>query len=165
MLNHPRLLGPEAAVIPSESLDFECPWIQKWFLIYIVLLMDLNAGGSKSEWVMFEPEGLNLILLKFKIIYTTWNLCFMIIWKKVYKYLLNSLIIYEENFNFFINFNFDFLALYKMYFRSYFANRYIKLESFTNHLQHSRRFYIRHTTLAFDSNLYMLIQQSRSCCK
>ena len=38
----------------------------------------------------------------------------------------------------FINFNFHFLNLYKMYFQNYFANRSIKLESFTSHLQHSR---------------------------
>ena len=31
----------------------------------------------------------------------------------------------------FINFNFDFLASYKMYLQNYFANRSIKLESFT----------------------------------
>ena len=38
----------------------------------------------------------------------------------------------------FISFNFDFLALYKWYFQNYFANRSIKLESFTSHLQHLR---------------------------
>ena len=47
----------------------------------------------------------------------------------------------------FINFNSDSLALYKMYFQNYFANRFIKLESLTSHLQHSRPC-IRYTTFA-----------------
>ncbi len=33
-----------------------------------------------------------------------------------------------------INYNFDFLVLYKMYFQNYFARRSIILESFTSHL-------------------------------
>ena len=37
-----------------------------------------------------------------------------------------------------LNYNFDFLVLYKMYFQNYFARRSIILESFTSHLQHSR---------------------------
>ena len=57
-------------------------------------------------------------------------------------------------------FNFDFLVLYKMYFQNHFANRCIKLESFTSYLQHSRPCCIRYTTLAFDSCLYMLIQHA-----
>ena len=51
----------------------------------------------------------------------------------------------------FINFNFDFLALYKLYFQNYFANRSIKLESFTSHLQYLHPCCIRYTTLAFGS--------------
>ena len=47
----------------------------------------------------------------------------------------------------FSNLNFDFLPLYKMYSQNCFANRCIKLVSFTNHLQHLR---------------YMLIQHGRS---
>ena len=35
----------------------------------------------------------------------------------------------------FTNFNFDFLLLYTMYFQNCFANRSIKLVSFTSHLQ------------------------------
>ena len=52
----------------------------------------------------------------------------------------------------FTNLNFDFLPLYKMYFQNCFANRYIKLVSFTKHLQHSR---------------YMLILTLplKTCCK
>ena len=38
----------------------------------------------------------------------------------------------------FTKFNFDFLALYEMYFQNDFANGSIKLEGFTSHLQHSR---------------------------
>ena len=38
----------------------------------------------------------------------------------------------------FINFNFDFRALYKMYFQNYFANRFIKLESFTSTIYNLR---------------------------
>ena len=56
---------------------------------------------------------------------------------------------------FMLNFNFDFLLLYKMYFQNYFTNRSIKLESFTSHLQHSRPCCIRYTTLAFNSSLYI----------
>ena len=41
-----------------------------------------------------------------------------------------------------------------MYFQHYFANKCIKLESFTSHLQHLRPYCIRYTTLAFGS-----------CCK
>ena len=45
--------------------------------------------------------------------------------------------------------NFNFLALYKMYFQNSFVNRSIKLESFTSHLQHSRPYCIRYRNLAF----------------
>ena len=55
-----------------------------------------------------------------------------------------------------INYNFDFLVLYKMYFQNYFARRSIILESFTSHLQHERPCCIRYTNL---------IQHGRSCCK
>ena len=56
---------------------------------------------------------------------------------------------------FMLNFNFDFLFLYEMYFQNDFTNRSIKLASFTSHLQHSRPCCIRCTTLAFDSSLYI----------
>ena len=52
-----------------------------------------------------------------------------------------------------------------MYFQINFANRSIKLESFTNHLQHSHLCCTKYTTLAFNSSLNRLIQQGRSCCK
>ena len=48
----------------------------------------------------------------------------------------------------FVNFNFDFLALYKIRLQNYFADRPVKLESFTSHLQHSRPRRIKYTTLA-----------------
>ena len=59
----------------------------------------------------------------------------------------------------FTNFNFDFLALYKMYFQNYFAYTSLKLESFTSHLQHSNShpYCISYTTLAFGSCLYIEI--------
>ena len=45
-------------------------------------------------------------------------------------------------------YNFDFLALYKKYYQNYFAiNRFIKLESFIIHLQHSRPCVSDNTTL------------------
>ena len=50
-----------------------------------------------------------------------------------------------------INYNFDFLVLYKMYFQNYFARRSIILESFTSHL--------------FRLEFVYLIQHGRSCCK
>ena len=83
--------------------------------------------------------------------------------------LVKSLIIHKENTNEIMSVKepvypdteFDFLALYK----NYFADKSIKLESFTSHLQHSRPCCIRYTTLAFGSSLYMLIQHGRSCCK
>ena len=43
-----------------------------------------------------------------------------------------------------------------MYFQNYYASGSIKLESFTNHLQHLRTCSIRYTTtLAFGSSLYI----------
>ena len=44
----------------------------------------------------------------------------------------------QHRLSIFINFNFDFLALYKMYFRNYFANRCKKLESFTSTIYNIR---------------------------
>ena len=45
----------------------------------------------------------------------------------------------------FINLNFDFLVLYKMYFQNSFANRSIKWKSnFTSHLQHSHLCCVRY---------------------
>ena len=68
----------------------------------------------------------------------------------------------------FINCNFDFLVLYKMYFQNSFANRSIKFKSFTSHLQHSHPCCIR--CKIYNSHLrpefvYMLIQHGRSCRK
>ena len=39
-----------------------------------------------------------------------------------------------------------------MYFQNYFADRSIKLESFTRHSQHSRSYCISYLTLAFGSS-------------
>ena len=47
-----------------------------------------------------------------------------------------------------VDFEFDFLVLYRMYFQNYFANRSIKLQSLTCYLLHSRPCCIGHTTLA-----------------
>ena len=52
-----------------------------------------------------------------------------------------------------------------MYFQNYFANRSVKLEGFTSHLQHLCRCCSSYTTLVFGSSLYMLIQHGRSCRK
>ncbi len=64
-----------------------------------------------------------------------------------------------------INYNFDFLVLYKMYFQNYFARRSIILESFTSHLQHSRPCCIRYTNSRLRLEFVYLIQHGRSCCK
>ena len=55
----------------------------------------------------------------------------------------------------FINFNFNFLALYRMYFQNCFTNRSIKLKSFTSHLQHSCTCRIKYKTLAFGSSMFI----------
>ena len=64
-----------------------------------------------------------------------------------------------------INYNFDFLVLYKMYFQNYFARRSIILESFTSNLQHSRPCCIRYTNSRLRLEFVYLIQHGRSCCK
>ncbi len=64
-----------------------------------------------------------------------------------------------------INYNFDFLVLYKMYFQNYFARRSIILESFTSHLQHSRPCCIRYTNSRLRLEFVYLIQHGRSYCK
>ena len=64
-----------------------------------------------------------------------------------------------------INYNIDFLVLYKMYFQNYFARRSIILESFTSHLQHSRPCCIRYTNSRLRLEFVYLIQHGRSCCK
>ena len=64
-----------------------------------------------------------------------------------------------------INYNFDFLVLYKMYFQNYFARRSIILESFTSHLQHERPCCIRYTNSRLRLEFVYLIQHGRSCCK
>ncbi len=64
-----------------------------------------------------------------------------------------------------INYNFDFLVLYKMYLQNYFARRSIILESFTSHLQHSRPCCIGYTNSRLRLEFVYLIQHGRSCCK
>ena len=59
----------------------------------------------------------------------------------------------------FITFNFNFVALYEVCFQNYFANRSIKLESFTRHLHAtftSMLHQIYRTTLTFSSSLHIL---------
>ena len=66
-----------------------------------------------------------------------------------------------------INYNFDFLVLYKMYFQNYFSRRSIILESFTSYFQefHSRPCCIRYTNSRLRLEFVYLIQHGRSCCK
>ena len=61
-----------------------------------------------------------------------------------------------------INYNFDFLVLYKMYFQNYFARRSIILESFTSNLQHERPCCIRYTNSRLRLQFVYLIQHGRS---